>query len=161
MLATIVVFALPKTYTATSGVVLERKDIRPFATDLSSQSLERDRSAAETEMDVLQSRQFAGRVVDRLELINDPSFNPYAPDLARENESKARGILVNPNRLVGTLWRRAPKREPPALATQRDRAISTLLSKYDVARNGESLAVRIVVSNRNRTWPQQSPIRLR
>src|SRR5262245_48436112 len=71
LLAAIAAFTLEKTYTATSGVVLERKDVRPFATDASLQSLERDRSAAETEMDILQSRQFAGRVVDRLNLVKN------------------------------------------------------------------------------------------
>lgn len=60
-------------------MVLERKDVRPFATDAALTSIDRDRSAAETEMDVLQSRKFAGRIVDRLNLIGDPSFNPYAP----------------------------------------------------------------------------------
>ena len=144
LLATIAAFTLPKTYTATSGVVLERKDVRPFATDVSLQSLDRDRSAAETEMDILQSRQFAGRVVDRLDLVKDPSFNPYArSDKEREETG---GILAYFRQIAG-LPPSAPQTEPPALTIQRDRAISTLLSKYDVARNGESLAVRIVVSN--------------
>jgi uncharacterized protein involved in exopolysaccharide biosynthesis/Mrp family chromosome partitioning ATPase len=141
-LATIAAFTLPKTYTATSGVVLERKDVRPFATDLSSQSLERDRSAAETEMDVLQSRQFAGRVVDRLNLVNHPSFNPYASGDANESSD----ILAFLEQIIGTLRPAVPQIDPP-LEIQRDRAISSLLDSYFVARNGESLAVRIVVSN--------------
>ena len=133
-----------KTYTATSGVVLERRDVRPFATDASLQSLDRDRSAAETEMDILQSRKFAGRVVDRLDLVKDPSFNPYASSDKEREETG--GILAYFRQFAG-LPPSAPQTEPPAPTIQRDRAISTLLSKYDVARNGESLAVRIVVSN--------------
>ena len=142
LLATIAVLTLPKTYSATSAVVLERKDVRPFATDASLQSLDRDRSAAETEMDILQSRQFAGRVVDRLDLVKDPNFNPYAGS----EKERDRDILAYLKQLIG-LPSSATHSEPPALSVQRDRAISTLLSKYDVARNGESLAVRIVVSN--------------
>jgi uncharacterized protein involved in exopolysaccharide biosynthesis/Mrp family chromosome partitioning ATPase len=142
LLATIAAFTLPKTYTATSGVVLERKDVRPFATDASLQSLDRDRSAAETEMDILQSRQFAGRVVDRLELVKDSNFNPYARSVKERN----RGTLAYLRQLAG-LHSSSTQSEPPAFSVQRDRAISALLSRYDVARTGESLAVRIVVWN--------------
>ena len=147
LLATIASFTLPKTYTATSGVVLERKDVRPFATDASLQSLERDRSAAETEMDILQSRQFAGRVVDRLDLSTIPVSIRTRVATKEEQEREAGGILAYLRQLIGSLRPSAPEVAPPALAIQRDRAISTLLSKYDVARNGESLAVRIMVSN--------------
>ena len=89
VLAAIGAFTVSKTYTARSAVVLERKDIRPFATDASLQSLDRDRSAAETEMDVLRSRQFAGRVVDRVKLSEDPSFNPYAQNVEGTEETKS------------------------------------------------------------------------
>jgi uncharacterized protein involved in exopolysaccharide biosynthesis len=41
--AAVASYTIPKTYTATAEVVLERKDIRPFATDASLQSLDRDR----------------------------------------------------------------------------------------------------------------------
>ena len=74
LLAAIASYVAPKTYTAYSAIVLERKDIRPFASDLSLLSIDRDRSAAETEMDVLRSRLFAGRVVDNLNLTNNPIF---------------------------------------------------------------------------------------
>lgn len=147
LLATIAALTLPKTYTATSGVVLERKDVRPFATDASLQSLDRDRSAAETEMDVLQSRQFAGRIVDKLDLVIDPGFNPYARN--KDEPKNTDGILASLKQIAGTFRPTVPSVEPPALSIQRDRAISTLLSQYDVTRNGESLAVRITVSNRN------------
>ena len=146
LLVAIAAFTLPKTYTATSGVVLERVDVRPFATDVSLQSLDRDRSAAETEMDILQSRQFAGRVVDRLGLVNEPSFNPYARNDSEQTDSG--GILASIEKMLG-IQPGSTRTDPPPLADQRDRAISTLLSKYSVARNGESLAVRIVVSSPN------------
>ena len=133
LLATIAAFTLPKTYTATSGVVLERKDVRPFATDASLQSLDRDRSAAETEMDILQSRQFAGRVVDRLDLVKDPNFNPYARGVKETVIEAPLPISCN---WSGLRLIRYPS-EPPAFSVQRDRAISALLSRYDVARNGE------------------------
>ncbi len=146
LLAAIASFTLPKTYTANSEVVLERKDVRPFATDASLTSLDRDRSAAETEMDVLQSRQLAGRVVDRLNLTNNPNFNPYArgaeqpPGFGSEILRYFQGIAETD---------RSPKtvRTVPGPKAQRDRAISSLLRQFDVSRTGESLAVKITVSS--------------
>jgi uncharacterized protein involved in exopolysaccharide biosynthesis/Mrp family chromosome partitioning ATPase len=123
-LAALAAYGAPKTYTAYSAIVLERKDIRPFAIDLSSQSIDRDRSAAETEMDVLRSRQFVGRVVDFLNLPNDPLFVSIANGIGGiENDFKA--------------------------PVDRDKAISTLLTQFDVTRNGESLAVEIKVKGPN------------
>jgi uncharacterized protein involved in exopolysaccharide biosynthesis/Mrp family chromosome partitioning ATPase len=143
LLAVLVGFIAPKSYTVTSEVVLERKDTRPFATDASLQSLDRDKSAAETEMDILESRQFAGRIVDKLNLVNDPDYNPSLSvvDKPGENSVNIFGYVA------GLLKSSASKRTPPTELVQRDRAITLLLSQYSVGRTGESLAVRITVSN--------------
>ncbi|ACP22661.1 putative MPA1 family protein (plasmid) [Sinorhizobium fredii NGR234] len=146
LLSAIASFTLPKTYTASSDVVLERKDVRPFATDASLTSLDRDRSAAETEMDVLQSRQLAGRVVDRLNLINNPNFNPYART-AEQPSDIGGDFLGYFQGIVGIDRSAKTVRTLPGLKTQRDRAISSLLRQFDVSRTGESLAVKITVSS--------------
>lgn len=146
LLAVVACYVLPTTYTASSVVVLERKDIRPFATDAALTSLERDRSAAETEMDVLQSRQFAGRIVDQLNLIRNPSFNPYATN-GPEPKSLNQQLLEYPKKAMGVGPSAKAARIVPDEQEQRDRAISVLLSQIDVSRTGESLAVRITVSN--------------
>ena len=146
LLAVAACYVLPTTYTASSVVVLERKDIRPFATDAALTSLERDRSAAETEMDVLQSRQFAGRIVDQLNLIRNPSFNPYATN-GPEPKSLNQQLLEYPKKAMGVAPSAKAARIVPDEQEQRDRAISVLLSQIDVSRTGESLAVRITVSN--------------
>ncbi|XEN33264.1 hypothetical protein M728_003925 (plasmid) [Ensifer sp. WSM1721] len=154
LLSAIASYTLPKTYNASSEVVLERKDVRPFATDASLTSLDRDRSAAETEMDVLQSRQFAGRVVDRLNLIENPSFNPHARG-AKQPPDDGGGVLGNFRRVIGIDRSPNRARNPPDLEAQRDRAISSLLSLFSVSRTGESLAVRITVSNPNPKLAQE------
>ncbi|OAP39474.1 polysaccharide biosynthesis tyrosine autokinase [Sinorhizobium americanum] len=146
LLSAVASFTLPKTYTASSEVVLERKDVRPFATDAALTTVDRDRSAAETEMDVLQSRQFAGRVVDRLKLINNPNFNPYARQ-AKQPQNIGGGLLAYLQGIIGIEQSPYPVRTLPDLKAQRDRAISTLLPQLNVSRTGESLAVRITVSN--------------
>ncbi|MDW9507653.1 chain-length determining protein [Sinorhizobium meliloti] len=153
-LSAVASFTLPKSYTASSEVVLERKDVRPFATDAALTSIDRDRSAAETEMDVLQSRKFAGRIVDRLNLIDDPSFNPYAPG-GEKASGAGNGPLEYIRNILGI--RRSPTadRVIPDVKAQRDHAISALLSQFEVSRTGESLAVRLVVVNQNPRLAQQ------
>lgn len=140
LLAAIASITVSKTYTASSAVVLERKDIRPFATDASSQSLDRDRSAAETELDVLQSRQFAGRVVDQLNLTENPIFI-----------STARGTasVVTKTFRYFTRFLQDFSVTPSNRKIKRDRAITTLLENFKVNRKGDSLAVEIRVSSQN------------
>jgi uncharacterized protein involved in exopolysaccharide biosynthesis/Mrp family chromosome partitioning ATPase len=152
LLSAVASFSLPKTYTASSEVVLERKDVRPFATDAALTSIDRDRSAAETEMDVLQSRKFAGRIVDRLNLIGDPSFNPYAPG---GDKSGDRGLVDDIKEFIGIGSSSTTARVVPDVRTQRDHAISALLSQFEVSRTGESLAVRLIVTNQNPKLAQQ------
>ncbi|RVJ87626.1 polysaccharide biosynthesis tyrosine autokinase [Sinorhizobium meliloti] len=152
LLSAVASFSLPKSYTASSEVVLERKDVRPFATDAALTSIDRDRSAAETEMDVLQSRKFAGRIVDRLNLIGDPSFNPYAPGGDRSGDQ---GLVDQIKEFIGIGSSSATVRVVPDVRTQRDHAISALLSQFEVSRTGESLAVRLVVTNQNPKLAQE------
>ena len=144
-LAAMAAYGAPKTYTAYSAIVLERKDIRPFASDLSSQSIDRDRSAAETEMDVLRSRQFVGRVVDFLNLPNDPLFISIANGIGGiENVFKAPVSYF-----ARVLWNSNQIKKISSKQIERDKAISTLLTQFDVNRNGESLAVEIKVTGPN------------
>ena len=144
-LAAMAAYGAPKTYTAYSAIVLERKDIRPFASDLSSQSIDRDRSAAETEMDVLRSRQFVGRVVDFLNLPNDPLFISIANGIGGiENVFKAPVSYF-----ARVLWNSNQSKKISSKQIERDKAISTLLTQFDVNRNGESLAVEIKVTGPN------------
>jgi uncharacterized protein involved in exopolysaccharide biosynthesis/Mrp family chromosome partitioning ATPase len=143
LLAVLIGLFAPKSYTVISEVVLERKDTRPFATDASLQSLDRDKSAAETEMDILGSRQFAGRIVDKLNLVNDPDYNPSL-SIGKE----PLGNPVNIFGYVAKFFKSSPSGTiPPTELVQHDRAITLLLSQYSVGRTGESLAVRITVSN--------------
>ncbi|KQX27810.1 chain-length determining protein [Ensifer sp. Root423] len=147
MLAAIASFTLPKSYTASSQVVLERKDVRPYATDAALTSIDRDRSAAETEMDVLQSRQFAGRIVDRLNLVKDPKFNAYALYKEKPPSTSERFLRSLESATGLVLLPTDGAKVVPGLKEQRDRAISALLSQFNVSRTGESLAVRITVVN--------------
>lgn len=136
----------PKSYRASSMVVLERTDTRPFAPETDLKSLERDRSAADTELDVLTSRIFLGRVVDKLDLINNPDFNTYLDQDASAKDKASGNFLADIVTKVKSFF--PADRDPlPDVSKQRDRAITKVLSKIAVARTGESLAVTVTVTH--------------
>jgi Mrp family chromosome partitioning ATPase/capsular polysaccharide biosynthesis protein len=101
-------------------------------------------------MDVLQSRQFAGRIVDELNLVKDPTFNPHASG-GEVSRRFSDDIFLYPKNVLGIGTSSKASRIVPDAKEQRDRAISMLLSQFDVSRTGESLAVRITVTN-SRPW---------
>lgn len=75
-IAVIVVAFWPSHYTATATVVLEGR--KNNITDLSAvlSELPTDPSSVQNQIQILQSRDLASAVVDRLDLYNDPEFNP-------------------------------------------------------------------------------------
>jgi len=149
---------LSRYYIAVTTVVLERKESRPFETDAQLKSQDRDRSAAETEMDIIVSRLVMGRVVDKLELVDNPAFNGYLRSGRQESSGMFSAISDSINRVLSYMQRMLSgevrnddSEKPPAVDenVQRDRVISTLISRTAVSREGESLAVRIAVSDSN------------
>jgi uncharacterized protein involved in exopolysaccharide biosynthesis/Mrp family chromosome partitioning ATPase len=75
-IALIVVTLWPSKYSATATVVLEGR--KNNITDLSAvlSELPTDPSSVQNQIQILQSRDLASAVVDRLDLTNDPEFNP-------------------------------------------------------------------------------------
>jgi uncharacterized protein involved in exopolysaccharide biosynthesis/Mrp family chromosome partitioning ATPase len=135
ILLSIAVWSMPNTYTATSALVLERNDTRMLEAVTQLEGETRDRSAIETEMDIITSRVFAGKVVDEMNLVHHPWFNPYLPEPAAGGMADA----VNPG--AG----RPPLPQLPAASVQRDASVSSLLSAIKVTRAGESFAVSVRV----------------
>jgi succinoglycan biosynthesis transport protein ExoP len=127
-------------YTATSALVMERNDTPMLEAVTELQGEVRDRSAMETEMDIITSRIFAGRVVDAMNLVEHPWFNTYLP---AANETPGWGSWLWTMLGLGD----GDARKMPPVSVQRDRAISTLLSRMAVTRTGESLAVSVHVSS--------------
>ena len=147
-LAILAALTLTRIYTASSTLVFDRNDTRPYEAVVELQKQERDRSAMETELDVIASRVFVGTVVDSLNLIEDPIFNTFLPKppgwLASwfgNFESKADPNSIQKRILSETV--------------QRDRAITNLLSTFTATRSGESLAMTIRVQHIN---PAQAAI---
>ncbi|BCP53918.1 hypothetical protein K32_25350 [Kaistia sp. 32K] len=134
-LLVIALASMRNSYTATSAIVLERNDTPMLEAVTAMQGDVRDRSAMETEMDIITSRVFIGRVVDAMNLVEHPWFNTYLA--AAREAAEPPGFF---DRLFG--GSNAPAKLPP-LTVQRDQAITMLLSKLSATRTGESLAVTI------------------
>lgn len=157
LVTALVVYNIQRVYTAQAALVLERTDTRPFEIEPDLKQQARDRSAAETELDVLTSRQFVGRIVDSMNLVNDPYFNTYLPKPEPPGAMSRLSVRISAAiaRAIPPDWRRwlgmrpPAAKTPPPVARQRDRAISTLISQIDVNRKGESLAVTVEVENEN------------
>lgn len=141
-----------KIYTATSAIVFDRNDARPYEAVVELRKQERDKSVMETELDVIQSRVFAGTVVDALNLVEDPDYNTYLHPIRTEGNGLI-GSLFAP--IVGVLFSNEGngpemvRRRLISESVQRNRAISTLLSSYIVDRRGDSLAMTIRVRQPN------------
>ena len=121
-ISTIINFRLEKRYSVQATIALELADTRVNLSDAMIVATETNQAEIETELDIMRSREFAGKVADSLQLMEDASFNPF---------------LLGP--LTVTV-------DPEV---QRDAVIGNLLKVYSLARSGESLAIDINVSHKN------------
>lgn len=138
-------------YTTNATLVLERRDAQLSEVDEEFEGTELNRAAVETEIDVISSRGFARHIVEVLELLKDPVFNPFLPSepepwTVRTALPKSYALAMG---LIGeTLsFSESDKNEEPSEQLQRQRTISTFLSKLKVYRSGESLAMSIEFSH--------------
>jgi succinoglycan biosynthesis transport protein ExoP len=132
-------------YTASSVLVFDRSDNRPYEASADARQLERNKSAMETELDVIRSRVFLGTVVDALNLAEDPFYNTYLDPA----DSRLAGLL----RMLGFSEKegrvKPQLRKVSSPQAQRDRAISRLLETFTVDRKGDSLAMSVYVKQTN------------
>lgn len=151
LLATIITLSLTKIYTASSTLVFDRNDIRPYEAVVELQKQERDKSAMETEMDLIKSREFLGFVVDDLNLMDDPYFNTKLPPEAQQDESSFWNWRWSPRKALAATRRSAnaqtAQRPRSADPINRDRVITRLAASVSADRKGDSLAMTIFVQH--------------
>lgn len=146
ILSFIVLMSITETYSASSAIVFDRNDTRPYEAVVEAQKQERDKSAMETELDIIRSRVFVGLVVDALKLTEDPYYNTYLPPAEVKSDSWVRSRWNSAMRLLfGDGQGKSRQKRVISENAQRDRAITTLLNSYTVDRKGESLAMTIKV----------------
>jgi succinoglycan biosynthesis transport protein ExoP len=141
-LGTLVTFQLTPKYRAEAVLILDsRKQQIANIQDVVS-GLSTDNSALRSELDVLTSRPLAGKVIDKLNLMADPEFNP---------------ALQPPTPVIGSLlgWLgygqasdlSAGKTPDQVWADTRTRAIDAYLKKMIVTTDGRSLTLKIAMDS--------------
>jgi capsular exopolysaccharide synthesis family protein len=123
-------------YSATAYVILDQRSNTVVDANAVVTNLPTDPVSIETQVQVLQSRNLAGRVVDTLKLKDDPEFNP-PPD----TDAPALPAWVNP---LNWFKSDAPAAaaDAPALSI-RDVLINKVLGNLTVAALGRSAAISI------------------
>ena len=136
---------MTRIYVASSAIVFDRADARPYEAVVELRKQERDKSVMETELDVIKSRIFVGSVVDALDLINDPDYNTFLPPRDDGDEGGISLLVSAATKLLAPRQNSDIVRSRISTSVQRNRAITILLESFDVDRKGDSLAMTIRV----------------
>tara|TARA_R110002012_G_scaffold5711_3_gene26439 strand:+ start:48896 stop:51028 length:2133 start_codon:yes stop_codon:yes gene_type:complete len=138
--------AVPK-YRSTSVVILDTKedsvvDLKAVVGGFSGDSTE-----VNTEVEVLRSRGLAGKVVDRLNLINDPEFNGAL------QEPSLIGITIARIRAILSFGQKPGTALDPELEKNRlkDGVVAALLDRVSVSNIRQSLVFNITVETESPT----------
>ena len=105
-------------YAATTVIALENNDASIVSFDSVAPELSGDFWTINTQVEILQSRKLMGKVIERLNLIEDPEFNPYLVD---PNEEP--GLVAKAMQGIFGKIERPP---PPPLEIQREDTIDVL-----------------------------------
>jgi capsular exopolysaccharide synthesis family protein len=151
-LSLLVANEIPRTYTARSMIVLEPDNPNLLDDAPEQRAPQTIQSKIDTEADLMTSRNFAGRVVDSLNLIAEPDFNTFLrrPGMNLDEEpGQSGGPLLSLLRSVGSVFSSTETSDPalPSSAVQRDRAISSYLSRFSHTQSGESLAMTVALED--------------
>lgn len=163
LLAVLAASVLEDRYTARATIVLEYNDTRLSDAASEFQSFNLNQTAIQTEMDVFRSRDFAGQIVDTLNLIQDPLFNTHisrepssdmqsSPQLTNEPSASDGHIQYGIRYALEAVGLASPKEDAARFsepAIEREKVISVLVSKVAVEQAGESLAITITVTHKD------------
>jgi succinoglycan biosynthesis transport protein ExoP len=132
VLATLVALLLPRQYTSSAVVMLDQR--KNNVTDLSAvlSQLPTDPATLQNQIQILTSREIATDVITKLELYNDPEFNPVLAPAGLAN-------LLRPS-----FW--FPSTENGDVALIHDRILTNFLKHISADANGLSTAVTVYAS---------------
>lgn len=137
------VLATP-TYTSASVVILETEGERVVDLQSVVGGLSGDAVAVNSEVEVLKSRSLMGKVVDRMNLIDDPEFNA-----ALRDPSQIRKIKDYVKQQLGMVGRPSEISDSESDRQTRDRVITRLISAVSIRNVPNTLVLRIEVETEN------------
>ncbi|WP_324749637.1 polysaccharide biosynthesis tyrosine autokinase [Sphingomonas sp. LY54] len=123
----------PDSYRATANVLLDRQKLLVTDVDSVLSDLPDDSASVDTEVQVMRSPGLLRRVVERLNLTQDPEFNGQMPDktLSGRVKSGLRGIS---------------RSEGGAAQNPVDKAVTLLAGKADISRRGLTYVISVSAS---------------
>lgn len=149
-LVALVTWQLTPRYEATTQILIDPRENQILDLQSVFSGLSPDTSTVESQVQVLKSRSLLKRVVEDLQLHEDPEFNP---DIAESGTSVASAVVsfVNPLNWLPEGWRNAVEGgEAETFLTQEqtqaiveDSVIGQLVDSLDVTRIGTSFAIDI------------------
>ncbi|MEL6681263.1 MAG: polysaccharide biosynthesis tyrosine autokinase [Pseudomonadota bacterium] len=130
-------------YTAGAVVALESREQQVMDIESVVTGLSGDQATVNTEVEVIRSRELIERMVQELDLVNDPEFNPT---LRETPALSIRGIVNSIVAVVG--GQTAPPEEPTDQAIL-DRVVDAVLARLSVSNVRQSYVFRITVTTEN------------
>ncbi len=144
VISLIIVVQLTPRYTAESLLAIESRKNSVVDLEAVMSGLGTDVAAIKTEIDVLQSRRLGGKLVDRLNLTNDPEFN------AELNTKKSLLSYLNPLSYLPDAWsdavlgRKVDARSDADKAdATRAKVIDSVLAKLSISNPARSYSLRL------------------
>ena len=136
-----VLLYLPTLYSSSAVVMLDQR--KNNVADLSSvlSALPTDPTSVQNQIQLLSSRELAGRVIGKLKLYDDPEFNPAlngsgAPDIGDVVR------MLNPANWI-------PSRRAEGAAYERDAIVNNFLNHLDVSALGLSTSITLTFTSRD------------
>ncbi|WP_142848522.1 polysaccharide biosynthesis tyrosine autokinase [Telmatospirillum sp. J64-1] len=107
-----------------------------------------DTASVRTEMDVLQSREVAAQVVDELNLVDDPEFNPFLEETGEGMLASAQARLERGVEWMRVQWAeltgaRLPQQASPRSDAARLKTIENVMERMRLKSDTESFAIHL------------------
>jgi capsular exopolysaccharide synthesis family protein len=151
------VYRMTPLYTANALVILDTQQNQMVnSTALASRSEQPEYyyapSLIENQVQILNSRVLAGRVIDKLQLDKDPKFNPPPPPPDAKEQTEENGIMASLRRIDPRKWIAPPQpvsilSEEQTAKSERDAIIDRLLGGLTARTVGRSTAIQIGFTN--------------
>jgi capsular exopolysaccharide synthesis family protein len=142
-----VAYSLPSYYVAESRVLVGVQSPHVFTAESILRDANPDAERVQNEGFVLQSRTLAKQVIEKLDLANNPIFNPalQKPSWWKRNLSLANLVPSGVREWLGSLHGKPAAAPPPdqALSQRENRLIDILLSHVDVSLLGRSYVLSV------------------
>lgn len=155
-IATYFAYTLPDRFTARTKLVIEPSSARPFEAVPETAKVDLNREGFETELQIIDSRLLAARVIDKLDLVDDQFFYPSPEEFSNGNsselESGSPGSIIS-NAIDAVFAFIGPDiggnapRDAEDDERRRESVISKFLSNFRVSRFGQSFAILIEIDH--------------